>query len=48
VRAYSAVDQGRAARILVVALVLFYLVPLVLIVAAAVAIIVAAVVLGYF
>jgi hypothetical protein len=48
VRAYYAVDQGRAARILVVALVLFYLVPLVLIVGAAVAIIVAAVVLGYF
>jgi hypothetical protein len=48
VRVYYAVDQGRAIRILVVALVLFYLVPLILIVGAAVSIIVAAVVLGYF
>lgn len=48
VRAYYAVDQGRAARILVVALVLFYLVPLILIVGAAVSIIVAAILLGYF
>jgi len=48
VRAYYTVDQGGAMRILVVALVLFYLVPLVLIVGAAVAIIIAAVVLGYF
>jgi hypothetical protein len=48
VRAYYAVDQARAARILVVALVLFYLVPLIVIVGAAVSIIVAAVVLGYF
>jgi len=48
VRAYYAVDQGGATRILVVALVLFYLVPLILIVGAAAAIIVAAVVLGYF
>ncbi|MGH2492848.1 MAG: hypothetical protein ACRDF9_15235 [Candidatus Limnocylindria bacterium] len=48
VRTYYAVDQGGAMRILVVALVLFYLVPLILIVGAAVAIIVAAVVLGYF
>jgi hypothetical protein len=48
VRAYYAVDQGRATRILVVALVLFYLVPLILIVGAAVSIVVAAVVLGYF
>lgn len=48
VRAYYAVDQGRATRILVIALVLFYLVPLILIVGAAVSIIVAAVVLGYF
>lgn len=48
VRAYYGVDQSRATRILVVALVLFYLVPLILIVGAAVSIIVAAVVLGYF
>ena len=48
VRAYYAVDQRQATRILVVALVLFYLVPLILIVGAAVPIIVAAVVLGYF
>jgi hypothetical protein len=48
VRAYYAVDQPRAVRILVVALVLFYLVPLIVIVGAAVSIIVAAVVLGYF
>jgi len=48
VRAYYAVDQRGATRILVVALVLFYLVPLILIVGAAVSIIVAAVVLGYF
>ena len=48
VRAYYAVDQRQATRILVVALVLFYLVPLILIVGAAVSIIVAAVVLGYF
>jgi len=48
VRAYYAVDQRQATRILVVALVLFYLVPLILIVGAAVSIIIAAVVLGYF
>jgi hypothetical protein len=48
VRVYYAVDQRHATRILVVALVLFYLVPLILIVGAAVSIIVAAVVLGYF
>jgi len=48
VRAYYAVDQSHATRILVVALVLFYLVPLMVIVGAAVSIIVAAVVLGYF
>ena len=47
-RAYYAVDQGGATRILIVALVLFYLVPLILIVGAAVSIIVAAVILGYF
>ena len=48
VRTYYAVDPSHATRILVVALVLFYLVPLILIVGAAVSIIVAAVVLGYF
>lgn len=48
VRAYYDVDQSGAMRILVVALVLFYIVPLILIIGAAVAIIVAAVVLGYF
>jgi hypothetical protein len=48
VRAYYAVDQRHATRILVVALVLFYLVPLMVIVGAAISIIVAAVMLGYF
>jgi hypothetical protein len=48
VRAYYAVDRSQATRILVVALVLFYLAPLILIVGAAVSIIVAAVILGYF
>ena len=48
VRAYYDIDRAGATRILVVALVLFYLVPLILIVGAAVAIIVAAVILGYF
>jgi hypothetical protein len=48
VRAYYAVDQARATRILVVALVVFYLIPLVLIVGAAVAVIFAAVILEYF
>lgn len=48
VRAYYDIDRAGATRILIVALVLFYLVPLILIVGAAVAIIVAAVVLGYF
>jgi hypothetical protein len=48
VRAYYEVDRAGATRILLVALILFYLVPLILIVGAAVAIIVAAVVLGYF
>ena len=48
VRAYYEIDRAGATRILVVALVLFYLVPLILIVGAAVSIIVAAVVLGYF
>jgi hypothetical protein len=48
VRAYYEIDQTLATRVLVVALVLFYLVPLILIVAAGVSIIVAAVILGYF
>ncbi len=48
VRAYYAVDPRHATRILVVALVLFYLVPLMVIVGAAISIIVAAVMLGYF
>ena len=48
VRAYYAVDRNRATRILIVALVVFYLIPLVLIVGAAVAIIFAAVILEYF
>jgi hypothetical protein len=48
VRAYYSVDQSHATRILVVALVLFYLVPLIVIVGAAVSIIIAAVMLGYF
>lgn len=48
VRAYYAADQSHATRILVVALVLFYLVPLIVIVGAAISIIVAAVMLGYF
>ena len=48
VRAHYAVDRPRATRILVVALVVFYLIPLVLIVGAAVSIIFAAVILEYF
>ncbi|HEV8656464.1 MAG TPA: hypothetical protein VGR85_13230 [Candidatus Limnocylindria bacterium] len=48
VRAYYAADRALATRILIVALVLFYIVPLILIVGAAVSIIVAAVILGYF
>jgi len=48
VRAYYAIDNALTTRILVVALVLFYLVPLVLIIGAAISIIVAAVILGYF
>lgn len=42
------VSGARAFRVLVVAVVLFYLVPLALIVAAAIGIVVAAIVLGYF
>jgi len=48
IQAYYGVDRDRAVRILAVAVVLFYLVPIILIVAAAVSIIVAAVVLEYF
>jgi len=48
IRVHYSVDRDRATRILIVAVVVFYLVPLVLIVCAAVAIIVAAVVLEYF
>jgi Yip1 domain len=48
IQAHYGVDRDRAVRILVVAVVLFYVVPLVLIVAAAVSIIVAAVILEYF
>lgn len=48
IEAHYGVTSERAVRILIVAVVVFYLVPLVLIVGAAVAIIVAAVVLQYF
>ena len=48
IQSHYGVTGDRALRILVVAVVVFYLVPLVLIVGAAVAIIVAAVVLQYF
>ena len=48
IRAHYAVDRDTATRILVIAVLVFYLAPLVLIVCAAVAIIVAAVVLEYF
>ncbi len=48
IQAHYVVSGERALRILIVAVVVFYLVPLVLIVVAAVAIIVAAVVLEYF
>jgi hypothetical protein len=48
VREYYGVDRARATRILVVALVVFYLIPLVLIVGAAVSVIFAAVLLEYF
>jgi hypothetical protein len=48
VRTYYAVDRAKATRILLVALVVFYLIPLVLIVGAAVSIIFAAVILEYF
>jgi hypothetical protein len=48
IQAHYGVDGDRALRILIVAVVLFYLIPLVLIVLAAVAIIIAALVLNYF
>jgi hypothetical protein len=48
IQAHYGVDGDRAARILIVAVVLFYLIPLALIVLAAVAIIIAALVLNYF
>lgn len=48
VRAYFDVDRPAATRILIVALVVFYVIPLVLIIGAAVSIIVAAVILEYF
>lgn len=48
IQAHYRVDRDRALRILVVAVVLFYLVPLALIVLAAVAIVIAALVLEYF
>lgn len=48
IQAHYGVDRDRALRILIVAVVLFYLVPLVLIVLAAVAIVIAALVLNYF
>ncbi len=48
IQAHYLVSGERALRILIIAVVVFYLVPLVLIVGAAVAIIVAAVVLEYF
>lgn len=48
IQSHYAVSGDKAARILVIAIVLFYVVPLVFIVLAAVAIVVAAVVLGYF
>jgi len=48
IQAHYGVDGDRALRILIIAVVLFYLIPLALIVLAAVAIIVAALVLNYF
>jgi len=48
IQTHYAVTGDRAVRILVIAIVLFYLVPLVLIVLAAVAIVIAAIVLNYF
>jgi len=48
IQAHYGVDRDRAVRILAVAVVLFYLVPLVFIVIAAVSIVIAALVLEYF
>ena len=48
IQTHYAVTGDKAVRILVIAIVLFYLVPLVLIVLAAVAIVIAALVLNYF
>ena len=48
IRAHYGVDRDRALRILIVAAVLFYLVPLVLIVVAGVSIVIAGLVLNYF
>jgi hypothetical protein len=48
IRAHYGVTGDTAVRILVIAMVLFYLIPLVLIVLAAVAIVVAAILLNYF
>lgn len=48
IRSHYAVGGDKAARILVIAIVLFYVLPLVLIVLAAVAIVIAAFVLNYF
>jgi hypothetical protein len=47
IQAHYGVDGDKALRILIVAVVLFYLIPLALIVLAAVAIIIAALVLNY-
>ena len=48
IQSHYAVSADKAARILVIAIVLFYVVPLVLIVLAAVSIVIAAIVLDYF
>ena len=48
VRAHYGVEKNAAIRILVIALVLFYLVPIAVIMLTAVGIIVAALLLGYF
>jgi hypothetical protein len=48
IQVHYGVDGAKAIRILVIALVLFYIVPLVFIVLAAVSIIVAAILLEYF
>jgi hypothetical protein len=48
IQSHYGVTGDKAVRILVIAIVLFYVVPLVLIVLAAVAIVIAAIVLNYF